>query len=225
MRPMHHCLWSWRCAFVTLACVWGCSGSSDAAGTPEAGEAPVDAGEFDQVDPYSTCVPPSTYSPDEEAGCGPGGVTFQLLGQPGDEWWLTDTQGANSTSTNWLTILSCDGQLMLDIRPTPQTTSRDCTACPTAWSLTLSGSTWELPSGGQTQTWTGACVVPGNCGDPPEPCVTPSCASASRFIAQMCACAPGDQTPNGCQNPVCVQVPFNYPAQALVTGTLPSAAQ
>ncbi len=183
----------------------------------------AEASTLDVANPYAVCGPPASYPPDDEAGCGPGAVTFQLTGQPGEEWWLTESQGSNSPSTNWLTLLSCDSQTMLSVHPTQETTSRDCTACPASWSLTVGTATWKLPTAGQTQTWDGTYVLPSACGNPPQPCVSPGCASAGRFIAQMCACAPADQTPDGCQNPVCVRVPFDYPAQAIVSGMLPAA--
>ncbi len=210
-----------------LAPIFGSAGICACSASNAVESATRDAGpdanaRANEFDPYSICGPNLTYPPDDEAGCGPGSVTFQLTGQPGVEWWLNDTRGTNSPAANWLTLLSCDAQSSLDLNPTEDTTSRDCSSCPMSWSLSLGALTWKLPTAGQTQTWDGTYVLPGTCGDQALTCVSPRCASAGRYIAQMCACAPSDETPQSCQNPVCVLVGFDYPAQRMVSGVLPA---
>lgn len=191
--------------------------------SPSDAGGPVDAASTDPfggADPWSACASPQSYGPGDDGGCGPGATTFQLTGAPGVEWWVNENEGTNSPSTTWLTIFSCDSRQQLDLTPTEATTSRDCSTCPASWSLPLGTFSGKLPATGQAASWDGTYYVPATCGDPAMACVTARCASAGRYVAQMCACAAADETPLGCAKPVCASVGFDYPPQKLVVGEL-----
>ena len=70
-------------------------------------------------------------------------------------------------------------------------------------------------------------------------CIAPECAPPGQYVAYMCACSNISSPANGtfsksgvpsnyaysvadCANPTCVSVPFDYPAQTLVVGTVSS---
>jgi hypothetical protein len=82
-----------------------------------------------------------------------------------------------------------------------------------------------LAVGGVTQTWDGSLYPPSTCGAAVT-CVNKSCAAAGQYIAKMCAypkTGADAATIGTCESdptPVCVEVPFTYPA-ATVAGALP----
>jgi len=166
----------------------------------------------------------------DAGSCGTGIVTFRVYA-PANDALTVSTSG--DEEPNWLAITPRSGT-QLELYPEEMT--EDCESC-------FSGEGFAVPIGwydspledaGATRTWDGRYFGPGTC-PPPVPtgrssrCQTASCAAPGPYLATMCACAEsplnGSQgfppyATSDCANPVCVDVPFEYPSATVVTGTL-----
>jgi hypothetical protein len=153
------------------------------------------------------------------AGCQENGVTFRMAawrpegGEPND---LCHCAGG------WLTIKSAGGE-PVDRWGYCKRDCNDCSSrlCPPIIACIPS----DLPHDGATQSWTGAYFVAGACTNGME-CAQQTCApTGSKWIATMCA-LPGTKSDasslcmrNG-DDPVCVDVPFEYPSLDPVEGII-----
>ncbi len=163
----------------------------------------------------------------DAGSCGTGVVTFRLYG-PANSVTIS---ASGDEEPNWLAVAPRSGT---ELELYPEEMTENCETCfsgegfgvPIGWSDSV------LEDAGATRTWDGQYFAPGTC-PPPVPagrysrCQTPSCAAPGQYLATMCAC---DENPlidqafppyatSDCANPVCVDVPFDYPSATVVTGT------
>jgi hypothetical protein len=140
-------------------------------------------------------------------------VQFALTAPAG--WTYGQSQDSNSSSINWLTIQTPAGAT-LDIEPAGDLPLLDCRTCGPAGAIPI-GSFWQqVPASGVvTGEWNGALYEPGTCGG--HACLTPGCAPAGMYVAELCACA---NATGACATPTCVAVPFEYPSSSVMRGSV-----
>ncbi|MGH7270439.1 MAG: hypothetical protein ACREJ3_08410 [Polyangiaceae bacterium] len=163
------------------------------------------------------CTLDASTIPGDAMTCPIGSVVFRMSVPPGSQISLPGAE------CNWLSV-SCESGKPLDtsIRASANLDCRDCaSSSPIAYGcfLTLAGD------GGQStfdQAWNGRYYTVGTCGSVPIPynqCSLPQCAPAGTYVATMCGCTPADSG-SECKQ-ACVTVPFDYPTNETVIGTLP----
>jgi hypothetical protein len=151
-------------------------------------------------------------------------VTFGIDRAAGtsDAWCLGAPQGC---SAEWLTVKDSSGSGLARAN----NCGTPCATCTPMGCPAYCAMPSELKVGGATTTWEGQIFVAGTCGASMS-CQSPSCAAPGRYTAVMCAfpnpspdgglglsCATGAAAAQ-----TCVEVPFDYPGTATVSGTLPA---
>jgi hypothetical protein len=117
---------------------------------------------------------------------------------------------------------------------TPLTTSRetngcyliDCASCQGGGCSGACPASAPLPEGGVEVTWDGTVWTSGETCGSGNACSRQGCAPAGQYTAHLCAFggpvdAGGCPGPSISSTPVCVDVPFAYPAPGTVAGSLP----
>jgi hypothetical protein len=136
----------------------------------------------------------------------------------GAPWWFNFS---GDEEPNWLSLAANNGDAMA--KSPSEANLLDCTTCEGGWAVPIGFSRSELGPKGATQSWDGAYFDPGTCGAS-RSCATLRCAVPGHYVARMCACQ--SIPPDGdCTNPesdgvICLDVPFDYPAQATIAGNL-----
>jgi hypothetical protein len=161
--------------------------------------------------------PPISSEPPSTDGPCSGTVTFHMTAT-GAPWWFNFS---GDEEPNWLSLAANNGDAMA--KSPSEANLLDCTTCEGGWAVPIGFSRSELGPKGATQSWDGAYFDPGTCGAS-RSCATLRCAVPGHYVARMCACQ--SIPPDGdCTNPesdgvICLDVPFDYPAQATIAGNL-----
>lgn len=159
--------------------------------------------------------------------CAGGTVSFKLL--PGaldsTQMWCQGRPGM--CSGGWhVSLKDAAGHVLA--RPGLCTTMCDTCSQPICPPLpTICMMSQPLSADGATSSWDGRIADERTCGQTSTYCQTPACAPPGRYTAVMCAYP--TPIPDGGQacfqdsgaEPVCVEVPFDYPAPGPVVGVLP----
>ena len=151
--------------------------------------------------------------------CSTGAVTFQMrvaapsvvsycAGTACSRWWLAiETERGDAVALYLECTLNC-----VDCR------SSGCTP-----PICLFPP--PMKPGGEELIWDGTVWVQSTCGAR-QSCAAPACAPPGKYVARMCAITnatpdAGACTPAPTPGPTCVEVEFEYPTTAPVTGVLP----
>lgn len=154
-----------------------------------------------------------------QASCS-GQVTFHLMAPSGHAAeYCNHLPCAFATG---LTILDGAGQ---GLTLTEDCGMTDCDRCAASFCSGACPAAQPLTESGEEFTWNGVVwVADGTCGAGTA-CTQRHCATPGRYTAHLCAYP--NQQPDAAfscgsvsQNPVCVDVPFDYPTNDTVTGTL-----
>jgi hypothetical protein len=169
--------------------------------------------------------------------CGTGIVTFRLYPGAGAPW---QASMSGDEEPDFLAIFTATGTPLY--RTSSEFAFENCDCSGQQWPVPIGWSNSYLTDAGFPQIWdgsyfslgewpdSGACAVTVPQGRPD--CLVPRCAPPGQYVAYMCACDAGDaSTSSGvpssylysvadCVNPTCVRVPFEYPSQTLVVGTV-----
>jgi hypothetical protein len=182
----------------------------------------------------------------EESGaagtCGTGTVTFRLYPGAGGPW---QASMSGDEEPDFLAIFTATGTPLY--RTSAEFALEDCDCSGQQWPVPIGYEYGDLTDAGFPQTWdgfyfslgewpdSGACAVtlPQSRAD----CLIPGCAPPGEYVAYMCACGGGDASASSgvpssyaysvadCANPTCVRVPFEYPSQTVVVGTVSASDQ
>jgi hypothetical protein len=213
---------------------------SDGGAAPDASETDGDA---TPEAPWDTNVGSDDASDGESEGsaaartCGAGTVTFQLYPGAGGPWRAS---ASGDEEPNFLAIFTAAGTPLY--RFSSEFALENCDCSGQQWAVPIGWSDSYLTDAGFPQTWdgfyfslgdwpdSGACAVTVPQSRPD--CLIPGCAPPGQYVAYMCACDAGDaSTSSGvpssylysvgdCVHPTCVRVPFEYPSQTVVVGTV-----
>jgi len=149
-------------------------------------------------------------------------VTFVLQASQPQLWQVS----LSGDLPIWLSLLDDSGTplqvpVLSGCPGSPSDLCTDCAGCSSVWcgcAIGLFPS--PLLDAGVSLTWDGKRVAPtGTCGG--AACGSLLVASPGRYGARMCGYAGGFGQFN-CGGQVCVTVPFDYPSDAAVVGTLPA---
>jgi hypothetical protein len=207
--------------------------------TPEA-SAPADAeSDADGTDPSMTTTDASdaaAEASDYHQGCG-GNVTFRLFPGSGGPWLA---YGSGDEEPDFLALFTATGVPLY--RTSSEFALENCDCSGEQWPVPIGFEYQDLTDAGVAQGWdglyfdlgdwpsSGPCAVTAPQTRPD--CLIPGCAPPGQYVAYMCACGAGDAATSsgvpasyaysvgGCANPTCVRVPFEYPSQTVVVGTL-----
>jgi hypothetical protein len=168
--------------------------------------------------------------------CGTGTVTFQLYPGAGGPW---QASMSGDEEPDFLAIFTATGTPLY--RTSAEFALEDCDCSGQQWPVPIGYAYGYLTDAGFPQTWDGFYFSLGEWPDsgacaatfPQRPdCLIPACAPPGQYVAYMCACGGGDaSTSSGkpssyaysvanCANPTCVRVPFEYPSDTVVVGTV-----
>ena len=198
----------------------------------------------DAIADVNIAMPSECGAPDASDGeaetssgaCGTGTVTFRLYRGHGGPW-LVSISG--DEEPNWLALFTASGT-PLYLNPA-EWASQDCD-CSGGPALPIGFGGFDLGDAGAAQVWDGHYFTIGQFPDASctsfggqyevGSCLVPGCAPPGQYVAYMCACGAGDASPSSgvpssyayavadCANPTCVRVPFDYPCQTVVVGTV-----
>ncbi len=153
--------------------------------------------------------------------CSGGSVEFRIDASDRSGWFIVDS-GQDCIPPNWLALYDEAGKEIAvgnpDLHcctfPSCATCSFNDVACANAW------FTAPLPA---TRIWDGMIFPQETCGDSARACVRPkTCAPVGHYTARMCVRRYGDAGGQPLQQPItCVDVPFEFPSNGTVVGTLP----
>ena len=215
----------------------------DAPNAPRDAAARLDASVADAVPPHDAGVRGDTSIPDAGAprdaqqrvdafapgACGGSSVvTFHLQASTGDAGLLYARSSNPGDGIWWFSVADDDGtpvQLFLK-------TATRCDACIDRL-IPVGFTCSSLPDGGVTAAWDGtiftgesSCLPPPAPNDQGEPisCDVPSCAPAGRYVVTMCASPTCSYVRDGVAGNAsqsgCVSIPFDFPSNAELVGTL-----
>jgi hypothetical protein len=181
----------------------------------EAGTLALEAAS-DDVGAEASTLPDGELPLDPDGGCSSPTITFTLTVPNGSDWTAVTTRDTDSPPYGeWLTIFASDGTQIhrfftgyLDL---------DCRTCSFGAPIPVGVFGIPLLDGGSiSETWNGFAMKSEHCGG--QDCLQPFCAAPGAYVAEMCACHLPSLLP--CRNAVCVMVPFVYPEDTTVVGTL-----
>jgi hypothetical protein len=144
-------------------------------------------------------------------------------GPGGGSKFCTDRCGLS----DWVTVLDEGGA---KVAATNMCGVPDCATCQANPCIGACGYPRSLDPQGAQSLWNGVQALDaGTCGAGLA-CASLRCAPAGHYVAHFCGhaldpadageCAPADGCPCAAFNPTCVDVPFDYPANATVQGVL-----
>jgi hypothetical protein len=124
-----------------------------------------------------------------------------------------------------VSIVGPGGQTLTTSREASGCVVVDCAGCQGGGCSGACPAATPLPEGGAQASWDGTVWTSGRTCGSGVGCSDESCAPAGQYTAHMCAYGgPDASSCFGGATPgpaVCVDVPFTYPAQATVVGSLP----
>jgi hypothetical protein len=154
-----------------------------------------------------------------DGGCAQGTVTLHMQAAPGaGDHYDTASFGDPGDGVWWYSVAKADGT-PLRIFLSQATT---CGACRNA-AIPLGRLEGELTDTGVRATWDGVALTgTATCSSSGTtmPCDTSICVPAGQYVVTMCA----DRDPNASgadAGTTCVSVPFEYPSNTEIVGTLP----
>jgi hypothetical protein len=126
---------------------------------------------------------------------------------------------------NLVSVVGPGGQMLTTSRESNGCFLVDCAGCAGGGCSGACPAATPLPDGGVALSWDGTVWTSGKTCGSNMACSAQICAPAGQYTAHMCAYRAPDA--GGCFGgaisgpPVCVDVPFAYPAQGSVVGSLP----
>jgi hypothetical protein len=151
-------------------------------------------------------------------------VTFRMVPAAGNPDVFCDSLGCGGS---WLTISPEGGQPM----PLSGMCTTTCSMCQMMACDMACMAPQVLTPAGREMSWDGSLYPRNKCvsastswgGGQTIDCVDKVCAGPGKYVAKMCAYRSTDPTAAICQGtttPTCVEVPFSYPGDTIVTGTI-----